>query len=90
MVTINILRRKLRRSINSPTKLVPRFSGNTTLSFDGKPSPDNPPSPSFVPHSGLVAIHLRKSFLLASGIIQKYLRYIYFVTTYTILYYKND
>jgi hypothetical protein len=27
------------------------------LSFDGKPSPDNPPSPSFVPHSGRVAQH---------------------------------
>jgi hypothetical protein len=26
------------------------------LSFDGKPSPDNPPSPSFVPHSGLVVM----------------------------------
>jgi hypothetical protein len=41
---------------HSPTQVVPPCSGNTTFSFDGKPSSENPPSPSFVPHSGLVAI----------------------------------
>jgi len=33
-------------------------SGDNVLSFNGKPSPDNPSSPSFVPHSGLVVVDI--------------------------------
>ena len=42
-----------------PQLITPCADNKSALSFDGKPSPDNPPSPSFsaslTPHSGLVA-----------------------------------
>ena len=40
---------------NSPTKLLRRCSGNTTLSFDGKPSPDNPRTPTLLCRFGVLA-----------------------------------
>ena len=42
--------------VNSPTQVVPPCYGNTTLSFDGKPSPDNPRTPTLVPRSGVLTL----------------------------------
>ena len=41
---------------HSPTQVVPPCSGNTTLSFEDKSSPDNPRTPTFVPHFGVLTI----------------------------------
>jgi len=44
------------------------FSGDGSPSPEDKPSPDNPRTPTLLRRFGVLAIHLRKSFLLASGI----------------------
>jgi hypothetical protein len=70
----------LREYYNSPTKLVPRFSGNTTIhlrnSFLVSPGilqfTYETRSSSLLRLSGNTTIHLRNSFIVSPGILQKH------------------